>query len=74
VTQGIPTVGTTAFLAAREDAPAELIVAVLNALYDEPRPFKELIPRSQAAEWQGLAFHPAARHYFSESQTNSFAP
>jgi TRAP transporter TAXI family solute receptor len=73
-TQGIPTVGTTAFLAAREDTPSELVIAMLNALYAEPAPFKELIPRNQAAEWQGLALHRAARHYFSESQTNSLAP
>jgi TRAP transporter TAXI family solute receptor len=72
-TKGIPTVGTTAFLAAREDTPSELVVAVLNALYAEPAPFKELIPRHQAAEWQ-VDFHRAARHYFSESQTNSLAP
>lgn len=62
--EGIPTVGTTAFLAAREDTPSALVVAVLNALYESPPPFVGLIPRDQAAEWQGLAFHPAARHYF----------
>ncbi|MFK8112127.1 MAG: serine/threonine-protein kinase [Rubripirellula sp.] len=60
----VPTVGTTAFLAARQDVPAELVASVLDALYLEPSPFLGLIPRSQAAEWQGLAFHPAARRYF----------
>jgi TRAP transporter TAXI family solute receptor len=74
VTVGIPTVGTTAFLAARQDTPSELVLAVLNALYEDPSPVKELIPRSQAAEWQGLLFHDAARDYYQESQTNSFAP
>ena len=69
VAEGIPTVGTTAFLAARVDTPSELVVAVLNALYEGPPPFTGLIPRDQSAEWQGLAFHPAARHYFVDLQT-----
>lgn len=66
IPESIPTVGTTAFLAAREDAPAELVVAVLHALYQEPTLYRELIPRQLAAEWQGLAFHPAARRYFEQ--------
>ncbi len=67
--KGISTVGTTAFLAARNDTPSELVVAVLDALYQEPPPFIGLIPRDQSAEWQGLAFHPAARQYFVDLQT-----
>lgn len=63
----IPTIGTTAFLAARADAPDQMIVAALDALYQDPPPFAGLIPRNQAAEWQGLAFHPAARHYYLET-------
>ena len=63
----VATVGTTAFLAARYDAPGELIQACLDALYQEPFPgLISLISRDQAAEWQGLAFHPVARQYFSE--------
>jgi hypothetical protein len=65
---GVPTVGTTAFLAACQDTPSELVVAALRALYDEPSPCVGLIPRHRAAEWQGYAFHPAARHYFAELQ------
>ncbi len=42
---------------------------LLNALYDEPPPCIGLIPRTQAAEWQGLAFHPTARKYFAALQT-----
>lgn len=61
---GIPTVGTTAFLAAREDTPSELVTAMLEALYAEPAPCIGLIPRRRAAEWQGLAFHRAARRFF----------
>ena len=80
---GIPTVGTTAFLAARTDAPSELIVATLNILYGVPPSGHQendhegvpaavdrlpgMITREHAAEWQGLAFHPAARHFFAQS-------
>lgn len=63
---GIDTVGTTAFLAARADAPAELITKTLELIYQDP-PTPELIPRRQAAEWQGLAFHPAARKFYEAS-------
>ncbi|MCC9599548.1 serine/threonine-protein kinase [Stieleria sp. JC731] len=62
---GVPTVGTTAFLASRRDAPAELVQATLELLYRPPTIFEDLIPRVRAAEWQGLDFHPAARQYFS---------
>ncbi|KAA1262490.1 Serine/threonine-protein kinase PrkC [Rubripirellula obstinata] len=61
---GIPTVGTTGFLAAMDDAPAELIVAALESLYADPPLGTDLIPRSNAAEWQGLAFHRAARRFY----------
>ncbi len=65
--EGVSTVGTTAFLAARFDAPGELIQAALDALYREPPLIVGMIPRDQAAEWQGvLAFHPVARRYFAE--------
>lgn len=63
---GVPTVGTTAFLAARYDAPSELVTAALGALYDPPLPIAGLISREQAAEWQGLVLHPAARRYFAQ--------
>ncbi|TWU58777.1 Serine/threonine-protein kinase PrkC [Rubripirellula tenax] len=64
---GIPTVGTTAFLAARDDSPGELVTAMLDALYEDPAPCYGLISRRHAAEWQGLAFHPAARRFYRES-------
>jgi hypothetical protein len=64
ISASIPTVGTTAFMTAREDTPSKLVVAVLDALYAHPAPCVDLIPRQRAAEWQGLVFHPAARRYF----------
>ena len=63
---GVATVGTTGFLAVRADAPGELVTTTLRVLYDSP-PTPELIPRWQAAEWRGLAFHPAARRFYRES-------
>ena len=65
-TEGLPTVGTTAFLAARQDTPGALIKASLNALYRAPPIMAGMIPRDTSAEWQGLAFHPVARQYFAE--------
>ena len=65
----IQTVGTTAFLAADKDAPAELVRAVLNVIYDKPRLCTGLISREQAAEWLGLDFHAEAERYFQQSVT-----
>ena len=64
---GISTVGTTAYLAARQDAPADLITASLNSLYNEPGLISNLIPRERAAEFQALKFHPVAAHYFERN-------
>ncbi|MCG8653526.1 MAG: TAXI family TRAP transporter solute-binding subunit, partial [Pirellulales bacterium] len=65
--QGIATVGTTAFLAACQDTPSELVLAALEALYQEPPLCLGQISREHAEEWKGLAFHPAARAYFEQS-------
>lgn len=67
IQQDVSTVGTTAFLAAREDTPSELVIAFLEALYREPPPFQNLIPRGQVAEWPAVAFHPAARQFLKLS-------
>ena len=67
-TVGIQTVGTTAFLAADADSPAALVRGILRALYQEPELCVGLMPRNQAAEWQGLAFHPEARRFFQQSE------
>jgi TRAP transporter TAXI family solute receptor len=65
---GVETVGTIAFLAADTETPSALVRGVLDALYEEPELCVGLIPRNQAAEWQGLAFHPEARRYFEQSK------
>jgi len=62
---GISTVGTTAFLAARWRTPDRLVTAALEAIYKSPEEFPGLISRDRATEWQGLGFHPAARRYFA---------
>ncbi|TWU40690.1 serine/threonine-protein kinase [Novipirellula artificiosorum] len=62
---GIATVGTTAFLAARHDTPADLVTAALEILYQPPELCVGLISRKQAAEWQGLALHRAARKFYA---------
>lgn len=63
--EGLGTVGTTAFLAARRDAPSALVESTLELLYQPPRLFPGLIPRERAIEWQGLDLHHTARHYFA---------
>ena len=65
--EGVPTVGTTAFLAADIETPAALVRAVLETLYRQPPLCGGLIPRNQVVEWHGMAFHPEARRYFEQS-------
>ncbi|WP_372722392.1 serine/threonine-protein kinase [Novipirellula sp.] len=67
--EGVATVGTTAFLAARTDTPSELVTATLRTLYEPPLLCAGLIPRKHAAEWQGLALHSAARRFFEVNET-----
>lgn len=62
---GVQTVGTTAFLVSRHDAPDTMVRAALEALYRPPT-LTGLIPAGRAAEWRGLAFHPAARRYYAQ--------
>lgn len=61
---GIATVGMTAFLVAKVTTSDALVTASLDALYQSPAIARGLIPRRLVNEWQGLAFHPAARRYF----------
>ncbi len=65
-TGGVITVATTAFLAARADAPDILVEKVLEYLF-APQTIKEcgLLSAERAAQWQGLAWHPAAQRFFS---------
>ncbi|MCA9219768.1 MAG: TAXI family TRAP transporter solute-binding subunit [Planctomycetales bacterium] len=62
--EGVLTVATTAFLAARADAPDILVTTALDILYSPDSTSSNLISREFAAEWQGLALHPAARRYY----------
>jgi TRAP transporter TAXI family solute receptor len=62
---GVVTIATTAFLAARNDAPDVLVEKVLECLF-LPETIKEcgLLSAERAAHWQGLAWHPAAQRFF----------
>jgi eukaryotic-like serine/threonine-protein kinase len=74
---GIDTVGTTAFLAAQWESPNVLIEATLDALYQTPEIIPGLIPLERAAEWQGLAMHPAARRFYQRKslpEENALVP
>ncbi len=68
---GLATVGTTAFLVTRRDAPSALVQTTLELLYQPPRLFVDLIPKERAAEWQGLDLHHAARGYFESLDIGS---
>ncbi|MEM6979467.1 MAG: TAXI family TRAP transporter solute-binding subunit, partial [Planctomycetota bacterium] len=63
---GVKTVGTTAFLVADASAPDALVQRTLESLYAEPL-LSGQIPARRAAEWQGLAFHRAARAFFDQT-------
>ena len=62
---GIPTVTTTAYLAATRETPAVLVRTVLQNLFSpETVAATGIISVEQAAHWQGLQWHPAAREFF----------
>ncbi len=60
------TVATTTFLAVGGDASDLLVTSVLQTLYDNHLEFviPTLIRRSDAAQWNDLPLHPAARHFY----------
>lgn len=62
---GTISVATTAFLAARSDAPDVLVEKVLEQLF-QPDSIEQckLFSPEQAAHWQGIAWHPAAQRFF----------
>ena len=62
--QGIETLRTPAFLVAQQTAPDRLVRSALEALYRMNHPL--LIPRSTAATWKYLPWHPAARAFYRE--------
>lgn len=63
--EGLTSVATTAFLAARQNTSNALVRAVLEALYT-PEMIEKcgIFPAERAAHWQGLAWHPAASEFF----------
>ncbi|QDV23138.1 Serine/threonine-protein kinase PknB [Aureliella helgolandensis] len=62
---GVATVATPAYLAARDDAPAALVQAVLRSLFTpEVVAQTGIFSANHAAHWQGIAWHPAAREFF----------
>jgi TRAP-type uncharacterized transport system substrate-binding protein len=69
--EGVQTVGTTAFLATRRDAPSALVQATLELLYQRPPIIIGLIPREHAVEWQNLIYHDTARRYFESLDSAS---
>jgi hypothetical protein len=62
----LATIATTSVLAARRDAPARLVQAALDAVYEHDlrRVLPTLIGRDVAATWTELPRHPAAADYF----------
>jgi eukaryotic-like serine/threonine-protein kinase len=44
-----------------------MITQALELIYQYP-PTPQLIPRHQAAEWQGLAFHREARKFYESKE------
>ena len=65
----IPTISTTAYLVARNDAPDSLVSAALAGVHEENLRLKipTLIPRGEAASRVPTRFHPIAQRYFNPS-------
>lgn len=62
----IQTLATTALLVVRKDAPSKLVETCLEAVYEKSLQADGFIPIEQAASWQGLPYHEAARKYYAE--------
>ena len=63
----IPTIATTAYLVARNDAPDHFVQAALTSIHEESLRLRvpTLIPRQQAPEWISTRLHPIAKRYFN---------
>jgi hypothetical protein len=61
----IQTLATTALLVVRKDASTRLVNSCLEAVYEKSLQGDGFIPIEQAANWQGLPYHEAARKYFA---------
>jgi TRAP transporter TAXI family solute receptor len=64
--KSVRTLATTALLVVRRDAPSRLVTESLQALYRKESLLNGLIPIEQAAKWDGLGYHSAARRFFAE--------
>lgn len=63
--EGVTTVATTAFLAAKPDTSAALVTLVLRTLFTpENVTSTGILTASQVAHWPELALHPASREFF----------
>jgi len=64
-----PTIATTAYLVARNDAPDSLVSAALAAVHEENLRLQipTLIPRQEASKRVPMRFHPVAQRYFNPS-------
>ncbi|MBC8870083.1 MAG: TAXI family TRAP transporter solute-binding subunit [Planctomycetes bacterium] len=64
-----PTIATTAYLVARNDAPDSLVSAALAAVHEESLRLEipTLIPRQEASSRVPTRFHPVAQRYFNPS-------
>lgn len=60
----ISTVAATAYLVCHPKAPDILVDEVLNALYSPELMQLGVLTAEQAAHWQGIAWHPAAKAFF----------
>ena len=67
--ESIPAIATTAFLIAREDAPAKLVQASLESIHEESLrlKFPTLIVRQEVSRVTATRMHPTARVYFNPS-------
>lgn len=62
----VPTVATTAFLAAKPDAPAVLVTAVLKHLFTpEMVATCGILSADHVAHWPVKTWHPASREFFT---------
>lgn len=61
-----PTIATTAYLVARNDAPGSLVSAALASVHEESLRLEipTLIPREEASKRVPTRFHPVAQRYF----------
>lgn len=74
-TSGISTVATTAYLVCNKDAPDILVRSVLESIYrPEVRELAGILTAEQAARWQGIAWHPAAKAFFQSYRGASLIP